>query len=450
MPSRVNIPHQNAQERVKNFKEVNQGYTDEQASEEASRCLGCKVPRCEQGCPVNVPIRDFIGHLKEGKKQDAIKTIKKKNFLPGICGRVCPQENQCEKLCVLGIKGEPVAIGNLERFASDNEDEKESAPTIEKKGKTVAIIGSGPAGLTCACELALMGYDVTVFEALHKAGGVLTYGIPEFRLPKKIVKKEIDFIKSLGVEFKMNSLVGNLYTIDELREKYDSVFIGAGAGLPRFMNIPGEELVGVYSANEFLTRVNLMKAYRKDYDTPVKMGKKVFVIGGGNVAMDAARTARRLGGDVTIMYRRTDAELPARREEIEHAKEEGINFLFLASPIEVLGEKTVTGIRYIKMKLGEPDASGRRRPVPIKGSETTVECDEAIAAIGQSPNPILQRTTKTLTFGRKGEIVADENGKTSLEGVFAGGDIISGGATVIKAMGEGKTAAKTIDRYLSS
>ncbi|MBN2421587.1 NADPH-dependent glutamate synthase [Candidatus Woesearchaeota archaeon] len=445
--TRVSMPEQAASKRNKNFKEVNLGLTEKLAIKEANRCLQCKVPQCEKGCPVNVPIKEFIALIKEKKINKAIEKIKEKNLLPGICGRVCPQENQCEKKCVLGIKSEPVAIGHLERFAADNEKEKPIS-TIKKNNKKIAIVGSGPAGLTCAAELAKKGYSVTVFEALHKAGGVLTYGIPEFRLPKKIVQKEIDFIKKLGVEIRLNSLIGSLYTLEELRKGFDAVFIGTGAGVPSFLNIPGEDLIGVYSANEFLTRVNLMKAYNAEYDTPVKKGKKVIVIGGGNVAMDAARSALRLGGNVTVMYRRTEKEMPARIEEVKHAKEEGIEFMFLSSPIEILGEKKIEKIKYIKMKLGEEDSSGRKRPVPIKNSESELDCDELIVAIGTIPNPVLQRKTKELNFGEKGQIIVNDSGKTNLDGVYAGGDIVSGSATVINAMGDGKKAAEEIDNYI--
>ncbi|MBU0757489.1 MAG: NADPH-dependent glutamate synthase [Nanoarchaeota archaeon] len=445
---RVIMPEQAPDERNKNFMEVNQGLTPELAKQEADRCLQCKVPMCEQGCPVNVPIKDFIGLLKQGKDQEAIEKIKEKNFLPGICGRVCPQETQCEEKCVLSRAGQPVAIGYLERYAADNEKEK-PVPKIKKNGKRIAVVGGGPAGLTVAAELGLKGYNVTVFEALHKTGGVLVYGIPEFRLPKKIVEKEVRFIKDLGVEIRLNALVGSLHTIDELKKEFDAIFIGTGAGVPRFMHIPGEDLIGVYSANEFLTRVNLMKAYSPGYDTPIKRGQNVVVVGGGNVAMDAARVAKRLGGDVTIMYRRTEKELPARVEEVHHAKDEGIVFKFLAAPVELYGETKVEKIKFINMKLGEPDSSGRQRPVPIEGSEEEMECDEIIVAIGQSPNPILERTTKELNFGKWGEIIVDDTGRTNIEGVYAGGDIISGGATVIRAMGEGKVAAKSIDEYLS-
>ncbi len=442
------MKEQDPEKRSKNFEEVNQGYSEQDAAEEASRCLQCKKPLCVEGCPVNVNIPGFIHLIKNKDLQGAIKAIKATNNLPGVCGRVCPQEEQCEQKCILGVKGKPVAIGNLERFAADHEEKRE-IPKIPKLNKKVAVIGSGPAGLTCAADLALMGYKVTIFESLHKAGGVLTYGIPEFRLPKKIVDAEIDYIQKLGVKIELNKVIGKIYTVDELMEKFDAIFIGSGAGLPYFMGIPGENLNGVYSANEFLTRVNLMKA--KDfpkYKTPIKVAKKCVVVGGGNVAMDAARTARRLGSDVRIVYRRTVEEMPARKEEVKHATEEGIQFVMLTNPVRIIGDKNVQGIECIQMRLGDSDESGRRKPVPIEHSEFTIECDQVIMAIGQGPNPLLVKTLNDIRTGRKSCIVVDNEMHTSKEGVFAGGDAISGSATVIKAMGQGKQAAKGIDQFL--
>ena len=443
---------QEPEKRVKNFDEVNLGYNEEGAKMEASRCLQCKDAKCISGCPVNVDIPKFVKYIKEGKFYMAIKSIKRTNNLPGICGRVCPQEDQCEKQCVLGIKNEPINIGKLERFAADNEEKDVKAPEPHPDKKKIAIIGSGPAGLTCASDLALKGHKVVIYEALHEAGGVLTYGIPEFRLPKKIVNEEIGYIEKLGVSIKKNAIVGRLYTLDELRKKFDAVFIGSGAGLPTFLGIPGEGLNGVYSANEFLTRVNLMKAFKfPEYDTPIKKAKRVVVIGGGNVAMDSARSARRLGADVTIVYRRSLDEMPARSEEINHAQEEGIHFMLLINPVRILGEGVVSGIECVQMMLGLIDESGRRKPVPIEDSEFIIECDQVVIAIGQGPNPLL---TKTINIGHseRGYILVDENMMTSIPGVFAGGDIIGGsegaGATVIHAMGAGKKAAKAIEFWV--
>lgn len=453
------MPAQDPKVRAKNFDEVALGYDEETAVAEANRCLHCKVPKCREGCPVAVHIPEFIEKIKERDFHSAIEIIHETNSLPAVCGRVCPQENQCEKHCVLGIKGEPVAIGRLERFAADVSTAKhEDVTPIEyaPDAKKVAIIGAGPAGLTCAGDLAHKGYKVTIFEALHKAGGVLSYGIPEFRLPKdKVVAKEIEKIEKLGVKIEVNSVIGRLYTVDELMEKegFDAVFIGTGAGLPRFQGIPGESLNGVYSANEFLTRCNLMKAYDfPNYLTPIKVGKKVAVVGGGNVAMDGARTALRLGAEsVYIVYRRSMEELPARKEEVEHAKEEGIEFKLLTNPVEVLGDEngSVEGLKCVKMELGEPDASGRRRPVAVEGSEFELDVDTVIVAIGTGANPIIADTTKGLDTDKYGHIIADPKTlATSKKGVYAGGDIVTGAATVILAMGAGRTAAKSIDEYL--
>ena len=453
------MPEQDPKVRAHNFEEVALGYDEETAIAEAERCLNCKVPQCRKGCPVSVRIPEFIQKIKAHDFAAAIDIIKGDNALPAVCGRVCPQENQCEKLCILGKRGEPVGIGRLERFAADwqlaqEEEVKpvEFAPDAQK----VAIIGAGPAGLSCAGDLAKKGYRVTIFEALHVAGGVLSYGIPEFRLPKDgVVQKEVENLRKLGVTIELNSVVGRLYTIDELMEEegFDAVFVGTGAGLPHFMNIPGENLNGVYSANEFLTRCNLMKAYRfPDFAMPIHVGRGVAVVGGGNVAMDAARTALRLGAEkVYIVYRRSEEELPARREEVHHAKEEGINFRLLNNPVEILGNEDgwVKAIRCIKMELGEPDDSGRRRPVPIEGSEFELPVDTVIMSIGTGPNPIVATTTPGMDTTKRGNIVADEEtGATTKEGVFAGGDIVTGAATVILAMGAGKKAAAAIDEYL--
>ena len=451
------MPSQEPNVRNKNFKEVALGYTKEQAIDEAQRCLNCKNKPCVTGCPVQIDIPAFIGQVAAGDFEAAYEIISKSSALPAVCGRVCPQESQCEGKCVRGIKGEPVALGRLERFVADyhNANCTEKPVKPESNGHKVAVIGSGPSGLTCAGDLAKKGYDVTIFEALHLAGGVLVYGIPEFRLPKAIVQKEIDGLKDLGVKVETNMVIGKVLSIDELIEEYgfEAVFIGSGAGLPRFMNIPGENLKGVYSANEFLTRVNLMKAYKDDANTPIMKAKKVAVVGGGNVAMDAARSAKRLGAEeVYIVYRRSEEELPARKEEVEHAKEEGIIFKLLTNPVEILpnDEKFVGGIKCLEMELGEPDASGRRRPVEKAGSEFEIPVDCVIMSIGTSPNPLIKSTTKGLETQKWGGIIVnEETGLTSREGVYAGGDAVTGAATVILAMGAGKTAAKSIDEYLS-
>lgn len=455
---RTPITVQEAKKRIKNFKEVCLGYTEEEAVKEASRCLNCKNPLCVKRCPVSISIPEFIQHVKNREFEEAAKVINKASSLPAVCGRVCPQETQCEGKCILGIKGEPVAIGKLERFVGDwsRENNIDLSSKVEKKDKNVAVIGAGPAGLTCAGDLAKMGYNVTIFEALHEAGGVLVYGIPEFRLPKDtVVKHEIDNVRKLGVKIETDVIVGRTVTIEELlnEEGFDSVFIGSGAGLPKFMGIGGENLNGVFSSNEFLTRNNLMKAYREDYDTPVKVGHTVAVVGGGNVAMDAARTAKRLGAEVHIVYRRSDEELPARREEVEHAKEEGIIFNLLTNPIEIIGGEDgwVKAIKCIKMELGEPDKSGRRRPVEIEGSEFTIDVDTVLMALGTSPNPLIANTTEGLDTNKWGCLVAeDENGETTKKAVFAGGDAVTGAATVILAMEAGKKAAKGIDEFLSN
>ncbi|MGI6002322.1 MAG: NADPH-dependent glutamate synthase [Lachnospiraceae bacterium] len=453
---RVPVREQDPKVRATNFEEVCLGYNKDEALEEATRCLHCKKPKCVEGCPVNINIPEFIGKIKEGDIEGAYHVINESSSLPAVCGRVCPQETQCEGVCVLNKLGQPVSIGKLERFVADWAFENNIKPEQPKKhlDQKVAIIGSGPAGLSCAGELAKMGYKVKIFEALHQPGGVLVYGIPEFRLPKeRIVAREIEDVKSVGVEIETNVIIGKSITIDELmdEEGYDAVFIGSGAGLPRFMGIPGEQANGVFSANEFLTRNNLMKAFRDDYDTPIYRGKKVAVVGGGNVAMDAARTALRLGAKTYIVYRRSEKELPARAEEVHHAMEEGIEFHLLRNPTEILvnDEGWVKGIRVIKMELGEPDESGRRRPVEIPGSEYDIDVDAVIMALGTSPNPLISATTRNLEVNRKKCIVADEkNGQTSREGVFAGGDAVTGAATVILAMGAGKAAARGIDEYL--
>ena len=453
---RVKVGEQDPKVRATNFDEVCLGYTKEEAMAEASRCLHCKNPRCVSKCPVSISIPEFIAKVKEGDFESAIKIISKSSALPAVCGRVCPQENQCEGQCVLGIKGEAVAIGKLERFVADwaRENKIDLSETAPKNGKKVAVIGSGPSGIACAGDLAKLGYDVTIFEALHKAGGVLEYGIPEFRLPKdKVVQSEIENLKKLGVNIETNVIIGKTITIDELmdEEGFNAVFIGSGAGLPRFMGIPGENANGVFSANEFLTRNNLMKAFNEDYATPIRAGKKVVVVGGGNVAMDAARTALRLGAEVHIVYRRGEEELPARREEVHHAKEEGVIFDLLTNPVEILQDEKgwVKGIKCIRMELGEADASGRRRPVEIPGSEFVMDVDTVIMSLGTSPNPLIHSTTKGLDINKRKCIIAsEETGVTSREGVFAGGDAVTGAATVILAMGAGKKAAKGIDEYL--
>ena len=454
---KVPVREQAPDVRNKNFDEVCLGYNAEEAQEEATRCLNCKNAKCVQGCPVSINIPEFIHNVKEGNFEEAYKVIGKSSALPAVCGRVCPQETQCEGQCIRGIKGEAISIGKLERFVADWARENNVSPEMptEKKGKKVAVIGSGPSGLTCAGDLAKMGYDVTIFEALHEAGGVLVYGIPEFRLPKKtVVASEIENVKKLGVKIETNVVIGKSMTIDQLinEEGFDAVFIGSGAGLPRFMGIPGENANEVFSANEYLTRSNLMKAFREDYDTPIARFKKVAVVGGGNVAMDAARTALRLGAEVHIVYRRSEEELPARAEEVHHAKEEGIIFDLLTNPTEVLTDDkgNVTGIKCVKMELGEPDASGIRKPVEVPDSEFVMDLDAVIMSLGTSPNPLISSTTKGLEINKRKCIVAEEaNGQTSKEGVYAGGDAVTGAATVILAMGAGKAAAKGIDEYLS-
>lgn len=455
--SKVKMPEQDPDVRNKNFVEVALGYTEEMAREEAQRCLQCKNKPCVAGCPVNVQIPEFIKLAAEGKFEEAYGKIRETNSLPAICGRVCPQETQCEQLCIRAKKGEPVAIGRLERYVADwyMANRQNKVEEVEKKNKKVAVIGSGPAGLTCAGDLAKLGYDVTIFEAFHVPGGVLMYGIPEFRLPKALVQKEIDTVRELGVKIMTNMVIGKVFSLDELIEEgYEAIFIGSGAGLPSFMNIPGENLNGVYSANEFLTRINLMKAYRfPDCDTPVKIGRNVAVVGGGNVAMDAARSAKRLGAEkVYIVYRRSEAEMPARLEEVHHAKEEGIIFKLLTNPTRIVGTEDgwVKGIECSEMVLGEPDSSGRRRPVPKEGSEHIVDVDTVVIAIGQSPNPLIKSTTPGLETQKWGGIIVEEEtGATSKKGVYAGGDAVTGAATVILAMGAGKKAAAAIDKYLT-
>ena len=463
-PKKNPMPTQAPEIRAHNFNEVATGYTEEMAMDEAMRCLHCKNMPCVTGCPVNIHIPEFIDKIKEGDFEAAYEIISKTSSLPAVCGRVCPQETQCESKCIRGIKGEPVGIGRLERFVADwHNEHSEKAPAVpESNGHKVAIVGSGPSGLTCAGDLAKKGYKVTVYEALHTAGGVLVYGIPEFRLPKKIVAKEVATLKALGVDVETNVVIGKTLTIDELFDMgYEAVFVGSGAGLPNFMGIPGESLKGVYSANEFLTRSNLMKAYKDAPVTPIMKGGNVAVVGGGNVAMDAARTALRLGAEkVYIVYRRSIEELPARKEEVEHAQEEGIDFRLLCNPTEILGYQNaddprdpkngfVTGIKCVKMELGEPDASGRRRPVAIEGSDFVLDVDTVIISIGTSPNPLIKSTTKGLEVNKRGGIIVNEDGLTSRNAVYAGGDAVTGAATVISAMGAGKTAAKAIDEYLS-
>ncbi|CDA69184.1 MAG: NADPH-dependent glutamate synthase [Clostridium sp.] len=453
---KVPVREQDAKKRAANFEEVCLGYNKEEAMEEANRCIGCKNAQCIKGCPVSINIPEFISHVKQGDIEGAYQVISESSALPAVCGRVCPQESQCEGKCIRGIKGEAISIGKLERFVADWARENEIKPegAKEKNGKKVAVIGSGPAGLTCAGDLAKMGYDVTIFEALHEAGGVLVYGIPEFRLPKQaVVAKEIENVRSLGVKIETNVVVGKSVTIDELiqDEGFEAVFIGSGAGLPKFMGIPGENANGVFSANEYLTRSNLMKAFDENSDTPIMRGKKVAVVGGGNVAMDAARTALRLGAEVHIVYRRSEEELPARVEEVHHAKEEGIIFDLLTNPIAIVEDEKgwVTGMKCIKMELGEPDESGRRRPVEVAGSEFVMDVDTVIMSLGTSPNPLISSTTEGLEVNKwKCIVAAEENGQTSKEGVYAGGDAVTGAATVILAMGAGKAGAKGIDEYL--
>ena len=456
MFKKIPVREQDPQVRATNFEEVCLGYNEEEAKLEASRCLNCKNARCVQGCPVNINIPAFVEQVKNGDFKKASEIIGLSSALPAICGRVCPQETQCEGVCVRGIKGEAVSIGKLERFVADWARENKIYPQAPEStnGKKIAVIGSGPSGLTCAGDLAKLGYEVTIFEALHEAGGVLVYGIPEFRLPKeKVVKAEIENVKRLGVKIETNVIIGKSVTIDELMEKegFSAVFIGSGAGLPKFMNIPGENANGVFSANEYLTRSNLMKAFDDSYDTPIVPGKKVAVVGGGNVAMDAARTAKRLGAEVHVVYRRSEEELPARAEEVHHAKEEGIIFDLLTNPTEIVCDENgdVTGMKVVKMELGEPDASGRRRPVVIEGSDYVIDVDTVIMSLGTSPNPLISSTTEGLDINKWKCIIADENGKTTKEGVYAGGDAVTGAATVILAMEAGKVGAKGIHEFLS-
>lgn len=454
---KIPVREQDPMVRARNFEEVSYGYDSREAVSEASRCLGCKVPGCVGRCPVSLDIPGFIAQVKKGDFEEAARIIARDSSLPAVCGRVCPQESQCEGGCILGVKGEAVSIGRLERFVADwsREHGISAANSAPSNGHRIAVIGSGPSGLACASDLARNGYEVTIFEMLHKAGGVLQYGIPEFRLPKeKVVEHEIEGVRRLGVKIETNVVAGRTITIDRLldEEGFEAVFIGSGAGLPKFMNIPGENLNGVFSANEYLTRSNLMQAYRGDSDTPIRIGKKVAVVGGGNVAMDAARTALRLGGEVTIVYRRTEKELPARAEEVHHAKQEGIVFRMLTNPVEVLGDEkgNVRGLRCNEMTLGEPDASGRRSPVPVEGALFDIEADVVIMALGTSPNPLISGTTEGLQTNRHGCIIAGEDGATTREGVFAGGDAVTGAATVILAMGAGRRAAKAIDQYIKS
>lgn len=454
---RVPVREQDPKIRATNFEEVCYGYNLDEATLEATRCLGCKKPRCVEACPVSVKIPDFIHQLVQGDVAAAARVIAQDSLLPSVCGRVCPQESQCEGACILGVKGEPVAIGKLERFVGDwgRENHIKLAEPAPHNGHKVAVIGSGPTGLACAADLAKLGYEVTIFEVLHRAGGVLEYGIPEFRLPKKgVVEPEVENVRKLGVKIETDVVVGRTVTVDQLmdQEGFEAVFIGSGAGLPRFMGIPGENLNGVVSANEFLTRTNLMHAYDEQYDTPIYTGDRVVVVGGGNVAMDAVRTAQRLGANASIVYRRSEAELPARREEVHHAKEEGIDFQMLTNPTEIIGDEKgwVTGIKCVRMELGEPDASGRRSPVEIKGSEFEIPCDVVIMALGTSPNPLIAATTPGLEVNRRGCLEASDDGATTREGVFAGGDAVTGAATVILAMGAGRKAAAAIDNYIQS
>ncbi len=440
------VKEQDPKKRIKNFEEVCLGYTEAEAIKESERCLQCKIPKCVEGCPINIDIPAFINLIKNKKHKESCEKIKEKNNLPAVCGRVCPQETQCEQKCILGIKGDAIDIGKLERFSAEHDQKKKTK--IKENNKKIAVIGSGPAGLTCAADLRKLGYKVTIFEALHKTGGVLTYGIPEFRLPNNIIEKEVNSIKDLGVNIETNTIIGTTITFEEIKEQYDAIFIGVGAGLPYFLNIEGENLNGVYSANEFLTRINLMNA--KDFPnsvTPIRRSKHTVVIGGSNVAMDAARSARRLGSEVTIVYRRSEKEMPARIEEVEHAKEEGIKFQMLSFQNKILGDKNVEAIECIKMKLGEPDESGRRRPTPVKDSNFIIKCDQIIVAIGQGPNPLL--VSRTDLKREKGKLITDENQQTSDPKVFAAGDISSGASTVIKAMGDAKKAAVAIDRFLN-
>ncbi len=452
-PKMSPMPVLDPAERSKNFSEVALGYDEETAVAEARRCLGCKARPCVSGCPVGVPIPEFIACVKAGEFGKAYAKLSEATSLPAVCGRVCPQEKQCEAQCVRGRKGDPVGIGRLERFVADRHaEENEKTERPQTNGHRVAVVGSGPAGLSCAGDLAKMGYAVTVFEALHAAGGVLVYGIPEFRLPKAIVRREIDGLRTMGVEIVTNAVAGRSFTVEELFGRYEAVFLGTGAGLPNFMDIPGENAKGVFSANEYLTRINLMKANEEDSETPVFRAERVAVVGGGNVAMDAARCARRLGAEVTVVYRRSEEELPARREEAEHAREEGVGFRYLTNPVEILtdAEHNVTGLKCVKMRLGEADGSGRRSPVAVEGSEFTLAADCVIMAIGTSPNPLVARTTEGLVTDGRGRIAADGEGQTSLAGVFAGGDAVTGSATVILAMGAGKRAARAIDNYIRS
>lgn len=455
-PKKVSMPHQEPNVRNRNFGEVALGYTKEMAMEEAERCLNCKNHPCVSGCPVNINIPQFISFVKSGEFEKAYDVISSSSSLPAVCGRVCPQESQCEKMCVRGIKGESVAIGRLERFVADYMLENISG-NIQKpvsNGHRVAIIGAGPSGLTCAGDLRKLGYDVTVFEAFHKAGGVLVYGIPEFRLPKSIVQKEVDKLISMGVEVKTDMVIGKILSVDELFETgYEAVFIASGAGLPSFMGIEGEDLIGVYSANEYLTRINLMKAYLDEYDTPIRKSKNVAIVGGGNVAMDAARCAKRLGAEnVYVIYRRSEKEMPARLEEIEHAKEEGIIFKLLTNPVKISGDENgeVCGIQCVEMELSAPDESGRQKPMEVKGSDFNIEVDTVVMSIGTSPNPLIRKTTNGLEVNKRGCFVVDENMATTRDGVYAGGDAVTGAATVILAMGAGKNAAKAIDEYIKS